>query len=132
MATSAVAIRNPVYGEDESDVLISKATWTLKLSGLVFAGLLVIGRSASYGNVTWTPTFHPANSPLIVQLDGSRKPAPVVPKLGSGEAVMIKASAANEVLAFNPGNSGDGGGGGSGSGGDTGSTQSKNNHNTDV
>src|ERR1700736_4270754 len=117
MATSAVAIRNPVYGEDESDVLISKATWTLKLSGLVFAGLLVIGRSASYGNVTWTPAYHAASSPLVVLVAGSQKPAPVVPKLGNVDGLMSKASAANEVIVFHPGNSGDGqDGNGDGSG----------------
>src|SRR6202035_649458 len=109
MATSAVAIRNPVYGEDESDVLISKATWTLKLSGLVFAGLLVIGRSASYGNVTWTPTFHPADAPLIVlsTSHGSPLPAPTKYK-GVDSAAISKRSAAAEVVVFNPGSSGDG------------------------
>ena len=66
MVTTATAIPIPLY-EDDSDALISKSTWPLKLSGLVFAGLLLIGRSASYGNVTWTPTYHPAASPLIVQ-----------------------------------------------------------------
>src|SRR4029077_4013990 len=98
-------VRNPAYLPDDSEVLISKSTWTLKLSGLVFAGLLVIGRSASYGNLSWTPTFHPADSPLVVELAGSRQPAPIVPKILSIDAVMNKASAANEVVVFHPGNS---------------------------
>src|SRR6202011_4773124 len=129
MATSAVAIRNPVYGEDESDVLISKATWTLKLSGLVFAGLLVIGRSASYGNVTWTPAYHAASTPLIVQLAGSQKPAPVVPSFGSIDGLMNKASTANEVIAFHPGNSGDGG---EGNGSGASSMHGPNDHDSDA
>src|ERR1700736_5333996 len=109
MATSAVAIRNPVYGEDESDVLISKATWTLKLSGLVFAGLLVIGRSASYGNVTWTPTFPPAGAPLIVLSTSHGNPLPASTKYkGVDPAAISKRSAATEVVVFDPGKGGDG------------------------
>src|ERR1700719_176942 len=111
LTISVATARNPVYSPDDSDVLISKSTWPLKLSGLVFAGLLVIGRSASYGNVTWTPAYHAPSSPLVVLVAGSQKPAPVVPKLGSTDGLMNKASAANEVIAFHPGNSGDGGDG---------------------
>src|SRR5258708_21341355 len=103
--TSVATARNPAYLPDDSEVLISKATWTLKVAGVVFAGLLVIGRSASYGNVSWTPTYHAASSPLIVQLAGSQKPSPVVPKMGSIDGVMNKAAAANEVVVFHPGNS---------------------------
>src|ERR1700686_88970 len=111
LTISVATARNPAYLPDDSEVLISKSTWPLKLSGLVFAGLLVLGRSASYGNVTWTPTYHAASSPLVVQLVGSQKPAPVVPKLGSLDGAMNKASAANEVIVFHPGNSDDGGDG---------------------
>src|SRR5712692_3807022 len=108
LTISVATARNPAYLPDDSEVLISRSTWSLKLSGLVFAGLLVIGRSASYGNVSWTPTFHAAGSPLVVQLAGSQKRAPEVPKIGSIDAVMNKASAANEVVVFHPGNSDDG------------------------
>ena len=116
MTASVISPRNAAYLSDDSEVLISKSTWTLKLSGLLFAGLLVIGRSASYGNLTWTPTFHAADSPLVVQLAASKKPAPAMPNLGTGTpAVMTKAAAAEEVVAFHPGNS-DGGDGNGGSG----------------
>ena len=109
MTASLASVGDSAYIADESEALISKSTWPLKLSGLVFAGLLVMGRSASYGNVTWTPAYHAASSPLVVQLAGSQKPAPVVPKLGSVDGALNKASAANEVIAFHPGNSDDGG-----------------------
>ena len=116
MTASLTLAGKSAYVADESEDLISKSTWPLKLSGLVFAGLLVIGRSASYGNVTWTPAYHAASSPLVVQL-GSHKPAPVMPKIGNIDALMSKASAANEVIVFHPGNSGDGqDGNGDGSG----------------
>ena len=109
MTSSVASPRNAAYFSGDSEVLISKSTWPLKLSGLLFAGLLVIGRSASYGNVTWTPTFHEASSPLVVELAASRKPAPPMPNLGSGTpAILTKAAAAEEVVAFHPGNSGDG------------------------
>src|ERR1700687_5696129 len=129
LTISVAPARNPAYLPDDSEDLISKSTWPLKLSGLVFAGLLVIGRSASYGNVTWTPAYHAASSPLVVQLAGSEKPAPFVPKLGNIDGLMNKASAANEVIAFHPGNSGDGGeGGGSGAT----SKHSQNDHDSDA
>ena len=52
MSTDGTLLRGIAYEQDgESDQLISRATWSLKLSGLVFAGLLVLGRSASSGNV---------------------------------------------------------------------------------
>lgn len=42
MSTDSNVLRHFDYQEvDESEQLISKATWSLKLSGLVFAGLLV-------------------------------------------------------------------------------------------
>ena len=141
MNASVGTARNAAYFSDESEVLISKSTWPLKLSGLLFAGLLVIGRSASYGNVTWTPSFHAAESPLIVQLAGSRKPAPAIPNLGiSVPAVMTKAAVAEEVVAFHPGNSGDGEDGNgdkgdgnkSASGGEKSSHQDSHDHDSDV
>src|SRR5207245_2906918 len=110
LTATEAAPRNAAFFSDDSEVLISKSTWPLKLSGLLFAGLLVIGRSASYGDLTWTPTYHEAESPLVVELAGSRKPAPPVPNLGAGApAIMTKAAAAEEVV-FHPGISGDGGG----------------------
>src|ERR1700682_2980354 len=117
LAISAATPGNPV-ADGELEVLISKSTWSLKLSGLIFAGLLVVGRSASYGNVTWTPTFHAAGSPLIVQASGHPAPAPAPPALRTDVAgAMSKPSAAHEVVVFNPGNSGDGQDGNNGSGG---------------
>jgi len=64
--TSSYLVNRAVYDTVDSEVLISKSTWPLKLSGFVFAGLLIVGRSASYGDVTWTPTYHAASSPLQV------------------------------------------------------------------
>src|ERR1700687_2471990 len=123
LTISVAPARNPAYLPDDSEVLISKSTWPLKLSGLLFAGLLVIGRSASYGNVTWTPAYHAADSPLVVQVAGShkpppasspsvfqsagrKKPPPAMPNLGPVvPAVMTKAAVAEESVAFHPGNS---------------------------
>src|SRR2546421_6142081 len=108
--TALAGSRNPVY-DDDGEVLLSKSTWSLKLSGLIFAGLLVLGRSASYGNVTWTATFHPAATPLtIIQNTGQQHPTPAIPKNVGGfdAAALSKRSAASEVVTFNPGNSGDG------------------------
>src|SRR3981081_1977861 len=107
--TTLAGSRNPVY-DDDGDVLISKSTWSLKLSGLIFAGLLVLGRSASYGNLTWSATFHPASTPLTV-IQGATKPHPIpaTPKNVGGldAAALSKRSAASEVVVFNPGNSND-------------------------
>src|ERR1700738_3279283 len=109
------------YAMDDSEVLISKATWTLKLSGLVFAGLLIVGRSASYGNITWSPAHHSAASPLVVEVAHRNAPAPSLPTLrGSDPAALSKPSAADERVAFSPGTSGDGEGGHSGDGGNSG------------
>jgi len=105
-------LANQTVADDDSEVLISRSTWSLKLSGLLFAGLLVIGRTASYGNVTWTPTFHPASSPLEVVTSGRTPSAPAVPK-SSGTTdflAAVKRSASEEVVAFNAGDSGEGGG----------------------
>src|SRR5205807_1182840 len=111
---------SPAYLDDDSEVLISKATWPIKLSGIIAAGLLVIGRSASYGNVTWTPAFHPASSPLVVIINNVPKPAPLpaVPKTvpSVDPALISKRSAASEIIAFHPGKaSGEGDGESNGS-----------------
>src|SRR6202043_967132 len=106
LTISATTARNPVYSPDDADVLISKSSWPLKLSGVVFAGLLVIGRSASYGNITWTPTFHQANTPLTVLVNSAPKPAPApsLPKTSpSDPAALSKKSAASEIIQFSPG-----------------------------
>ena len=109
--------RNPAY-EDDRDTLISKASWPLRVSGIVFAGLLLIGRSASYGNVTWTPAFHANATPLVV-IAGGQKAPPIPPKpVQNDPAAISKRSAADEVVAFSPGNDDDEGDGHSGSGGD--------------
>src|SRR2546428_3083798 len=56
VTTDHVFLRAAKYEtDDETDVLISRSTWSLKLSGLIAGVLLVIGRSASYGNITWSP-----------------------------------------------------------------------------
>ncbi len=111
MTTTITPARNHAYEDDDSEVLISKATWPLKLTGLLFAGMLVIGRSASYGNITWTPAYHSAISPLVVvhQSDGSA-PAPAVPKSVplTDPGALSKRTAADEIVSFAPGsNSGD-------------------------
>jgi len=103
--------RNPAYEDDDSE-LITKATWPLKVSGLLFAGMLVLGRSASYGNISWTPAHHAASTPLVVvhENDGSA-PAPAVPKsvpLTHPAALSLR-SAADEVIVFSPGSNSDDG-----------------------
>src|SRR2546423_55665 len=126
--TSSGVILPLASGGDSAEVLISKSTWPLKVSGLVFAGLLVLGRSASYGNVTWTPTYHGPGSPLIVQTSGVPA-APAKPILRSADpAALGRQSAADEVVTFHPGNSGDGEDG-EGGGGDHHSNSGENGHN---
>src|SRR5256712_11342574 len=102
--------------EDPNEVLVSRSTWPLKLSGLVFAGLLVLGRSASYGDVTWTPTYHAASSPLQVLMVGKSSPPPNTPVPKSHGNIdpsrAVKRSAAEEVLPFNAGRRGEGRDGG--------------------
>src|SRR6202022_2049311 len=91
----------------ETEDLYSRSTWSLKLSGLVFAGLLILGRTATYGNVTWIATYHPASSPLQVLEVVSPNGLPAVPLPKSSvkidPAAAVKRSAANEVLAFEAG-----------------------------
>jgi hypothetical protein len=81
---------------------------------LLFAGLLVVGRAASGGQIVWLPAFHANPTPLIVILNTS-KPAtpPALPKTLPGDpaAAISKKSAASEVITFSPGkNSGKGDG----------------------
>jgi len=111
VSTDTTLLRPFAYQQDdESEYLISKANWPLKLSGLVFAGLLVLGRSASSGNVVWNPTLHAAGSPLVVVLkvQAPQHPVPQVPKLPSiDSAALSKRAAANEVIAFSAGKNSD-------------------------
>ncbi len=106
MTITITLARNPAYEDDDSEPLITKATWPLKVSGLLFAGMLVLGRSASYGNITWTPAHHAATSPLVVvhQTDGS-SPPPALPKSArlSDLGALSKRTAADEVVTFSPG-----------------------------
>src|SRR2546429_1510679 len=100
------------YEQDgESDQLISKATWSLKVSGLVCGVLLVLGRSASSGNVVWNPTFHQSSAPLtvIVKNQVPSHPLPQVPKTipNISNAALSKRAAASEVIAFSPGKNAD-------------------------
>ena len=104
--TEANTLGYRAYQDDDSAALISKSSWPLKLSGIVFAGLLVIGRSASYGNITWTPTLHQAGSPLIVTINTGSKPVPPpsLPKTSPADpAALSKKSAASEIIQFSPG-----------------------------
>src|SRR5229473_4757329 len=111
--------RYSIYDDEDSDeVLVSRSTWPLKLSGLVFAGLLIVGRSATYGNVTWTPAYHAANSPLLVVATRPLSaPKPAVPTSlpRIDWAASSKRSAAEEVVVFSAGlTSGEGEGEGNG------------------
>src|SRR2546428_5648950 len=114
--TSSYLVNRAVYDSVDSEALLSKSTWPLKLSGFVFAGLLIVGRSASYGDVTWTPAYHAASSPLQILVVGKSNPPPntPVPKSNGNidPSAAVKRSAAEEVLAFNAGDSGEGGDGG--------------------
>src|SRR3989442_8473584 len=114
--TSSYLVNRAVYDTVNSEVLISKSTWPVKLSGFVFAGLLIVGRSARYGDVAWTPTYHAASSPLQVLMVGKSSPPPNTPVPKSNGNIdpssAVKRSAAEEVLAFNAGDSGEGGDGG--------------------
>jgi hypothetical protein len=120
VTTDSTFLRNPAYVDDESEVLISRSSWPLKLSGIAFGVLLVLGRSASYGNITWTPTYHSAGSPLIVLINSKPSPSPTVPKTlpSINAAAISKRSAATEVVTFSPGRNAtdDGDGDASGSG----------------
>ncbi|HYS00760.1 MAG TPA: hypothetical protein VET82_00245, partial [Candidatus Eisenbacteria bacterium] len=112
MGTTHIFLRTARYeSDDEDDELISRSTWSLKLSGLVFGVLLVIGRSASYGNITWTPAFHHAGSPLTVVASPARpQPIPAIPKTlpAPDWAAVSKRSAAQEVVTFSPGKNSEG------------------------
>jgi len=104
--TEANTLGYRAYQDDDSEALISKSTWSLKISGLVFAGLLVLGRSASYGQITWTPTFHQAGSPLVVTISTAPRPVPppTIPKISPADpGAMSKKSAASEIVKFSPG-----------------------------
>ncbi|TMF23521.1 MAG: hypothetical protein E6I31_05380, partial [Chloroflexi bacterium] len=112
MSTDGTLLRRMAYEQDgESDQLISKATWSLKLSGLVCGVLLVLGRSASSGNVVWNPTFHQSSAPLtvIVKNQVPSHPLPQVPKTipNISNAALSKRAAASEVIAFSPGKNAD-------------------------
>jgi hypothetical protein len=112
-------VRNLRYEDDGSEDLISRSSWPLRLSGVVFAGLLIVGRSATYGNLTWTPSYHSAPSPLVVvatqQRTQGQPPAVPKPLPGLDPAAFSKRSAAAEVVVFSPGHtSGEGEGEGEG------------------
>lgn len=112
MTTTITLARNPAYEDDDSEELVSKATWPLKLSGLLFAGMLVLGRSATYGNITWAPAHHGASAPLVVVVHATdpSTPGPSTPKSVplTDPGALGTRSAADEVVTFSPGsNSGD-------------------------
>ena len=112
MADTSMAIGAPTI--DDGEVLISRSSWPLRLSGLLFAGLLVVGRAASGGQIVWLPAYHADPTPLIVVIN-QPKPGtpPALPKSlpGNPAAAISKKSAAAEVITFSPGknsSSGDG------------------------
>ena len=107
MATDHTFLRTANYDvDDETDGLISRSTWSLKLSGVIAGVLLVIGRSASYGAITWAPAYHHASAPLtvIVSTKTPANPLPAIPKTlpSADPAAISKQSAAYEVITFSP------------------------------
>src|SRR5256712_1353952 len=102
---------------DDGEVLISRSSWPLRLSGLLFAGLLVVGRAASGGQIVWLPAYHANPTPLIVVINQPKPGTPATPTTpalpkslpGNPAAAISKKSAASEVVTFSPGkNSGSG------------------------
>src|SRR5260370_36400374 len=94
----------PTSADDE--VLISRSTWSLRLSGLLFAGLLVVGRAASGGQIVWLPAFHANPTPLIVIINTSTPATPpalpnTLPR--DPAAAVSKKSAPAAVIPFSPG-----------------------------
>src|SRR5881227_1135402 len=115
VATDRLVLRGRAYLRDDgSEELISKSTWALKATGLLFGALLVVGRTASAGNIVWNPTHHSATTPLLVisaAVQKSGQPSRQAPKSPpcSDPAALAKRAAAHEVIAFSPGkDSGDG------------------------
>src|SRR5438270_188576 len=109
VATDRLFLRGRAYLRDDgSEELISKSTWALKATGLLFGALLVVGRTASAGNIVWNPTHHSATTPLLVISAAAQKsgqPSRQAPKSppGSDPAALAKRAAAHEVIAFSPG-----------------------------
>src|SRR2546421_5225072 len=109
VATDRLFLRGRAYLRDDgSEELISKSTWALKATGLLFGALLVVGRTASAGNIVWNPTHHSATTPLLVISAAAQKsgqPSRQAPKSppGSDPAALAKRAAAHEVVAFSPG-----------------------------
>src|SRR3989454_10483334 len=104
---------------DDGEVLISRSSWPLRLSGLLFAGLLVVGRAASGGQIVWLPAYHANPTPLIGVINQPKPATPTTPTTpalpkslpGNPAAAISKKSAASEVITFSPGkNSGSGDG----------------------
>src|SRR5579864_9142009 len=123
-ATSTFSPGSTYSRDDDGDELIARSSWSLRFSGIIAGVLLVIGRSASYGNITWTPFYHQVSSPLVVIEMASKHPAPIpgLPKTvpNIDPALLSKRSAAAEVVTFSPGKmspgSDDASGGNAGSG----------------
>src|SRR2546429_209223 len=109
VATDRLVLRGRAYLRDDgSEELFSKSTWALKATGLLFGALLVVGRTASAGNIVWNPTHHSATTPLLVisaAVQKSGQPSRQAPKSppGSDPAALAKRAAAHEVIAFSPG-----------------------------
>src|SRR2546427_340431 len=69
---------------DDGEVLISRSSWPLRLSGLLFAGLLVVGRAASGGQIVWLPAYHANPTPLIVVINQPKPGTPATPAAPGG------------------------------------------------
>ena len=111
MIYEAAVSGNLRFEDADSDDLISRRTWPLKVSGLVFAGLLVVGRTASIGDITWTPVVHAASPLVVVDLHPRpQAPGAPVPKNSPDPAAISKRSAAEEVVVFHSGGEGEGDG----------------------
>jgi len=108
-ATHTAFLRQGSYVEDDdAQTLVSKSSWTLKATGILFGALLLAGRTASSGAIVWTPTYHPASTPLnVIATPASKSGAPSrqPPKSspGSDSAALAKRAAAYEVVAFSAG-----------------------------
>ena len=111
MATDSIYLRRRDSDDDEAEELISKSTWALKATGLLFGALLVVGRTASTGVIVANPTYHSAGAPLVVvpsSVKTTNQPVPKTPKTipGIHPAALAKRAAASEVIVFSPGNTG--------------------------
>jgi len=109
----ALRLRRPAAEFDDGfDALLTKSTWPLKLSGVLCAGMLVLGRTAVSGTISSVPAS-PTSTPsaAVLHQEASRPdPGPALPKTRPylDPAALSKRMEAVEVITFSPGNSSDG------------------------